>query len=456
MDFSVTGSQLSSYTLQGTEYAPFFGAKNNSTFQSSLTTITGSFEEIANRNIALDLFGWGGDGFSEALYNAALNIFNPTTFKTGLSGLMPTAQSNSSPDSLSNRNWTYDGGYPVSLSDAYSGSYMYEGKNYSYSGNELRTGIYSVTPRLIAETLSSNELVLLHSAVTAANTTYLSPYGLASIDLSLLPSGSQSGSTIPSFGMVLVPGLGIKDLLTSIPAAVGLSVGQPRDLAPTDGATINVSAPGWSETIQLIRISKADAAGSRLQTRQPESGFGTKVGSLIVGGDGHDVITGGFGWDIADGGGGNDLVKTGNGRDILCGGVGADELWGGFGWNTFRSDKDGSADLLVIRSDQWLINPRQNNTAGNNADGSKTDVIEGLDSIDRIKIQGVSSDEISVRAEASAHGLSGIGIYAKGYLEALYVGGDLSAAQLQAMVSGDNTAAAVNNTLASYGSGWVL
>jgi Ca2+-binding RTX toxin-like protein len=235
-----------------------------------------------------------------------------------------------------------------------------------------------------------------------------------------------------------------------------LSPGATKDLVIADGATLKINAPGWSETIQLIRVAQAATSGSRLQTRQPEDGLQGKFGSLVVGGDGADVITGGFGWDIADGGAGNDLVKVGNGRDILCGGLGADELWGGFGWNTFRSEKDGSSDLLVIRSDQWLSNPRQNNTAGNNADGSKADVIEALDSIDRIVIQGCESSQISVRANASANGLSGIGIYAMGYLEALYIGGELTTTQLQLMATGDNSQGAIDNTVFSYRGEWSL
>lgn len=267
---------------------------------------------------------------------------------------------------------------------------------------------------------------------------------------------SNSGGKGSAFSTELLPSQSIGSVLASISQGLVLSPGATKDLVIADGATLKINAPGWSETIQLIRVAQAATSGSRLQTRQPEDGLQGKFGSLVVGGDGADVITGGFGWDIADGGAGNDLVKVGNGRDILCGGLGADELWGGFGWNTFRSEKDGSSDLLVIRSDQWLSNPRQNNTAGNNADGSKTDVIEALDSIDRIVIQGCESSQITVRANASANGLSGIGIYAMGYLEALYIGGELTTTQLQLMATGDNSQGAIDNTVFSYRGEWSL
>ena len=266
---------------------------------------------------------------------------------------------------------------------------------------------------------------------------------------------SFAADGIPSFDLALLSGQAINELLSSIPVAVGLIESQSKDIAPSDGATINVSAPGWSETIQLIRIAKADASGSRLATRLPEDGFSGKVGSLIVGDDGNDVITGGFGWDAADGGSGNDLVKTGNGRDMLCVGLSADELWGGFGWTIFRSEIDGSSDRLVIRSDHWLKNPRLGNTAGNNADDSKVDVIERLDSNDLIVVQGVNSGQVSVRSGAVANGVSGIGIYANNVLEGLYTGSNLTASQLQAMVIGDDSQAAIDNTIFGYGSAWL-
>ena len=51
----------------------------------------------------------------------------------------------------------------------------------------------------------------------------------------------------------------------------------------------------------------------------------------------------------------------------------------------------------------------------------------------------------------NAKGLTGIGIYGKGALEALYTGGDLSINQITQMTSGDASAAAMANQINSYG-----
>ena len=49
----------------------------------------------------------------------------------------------------------------------------------------------------------------------------------------------------------------------------------------------------------------------------------------------------------------------------------------------------------------------------------------------------------------SQHG-DRIGIYAKGTLEAVYTGGNLSVGQITQMTSGDGSAAAMNNQMWSY------
>lgn len=156
----------------------------------------------------------------------------------------------------------------------------------------------------------------------------------------------------------------------------------------------------------------------------------------LYGGWGPDQIFGRTGWDYLDGGAGDDFIRAGIGRDTVSGGSGADELHGDFGWNTFKSEKDGFSDLLVIKSDEWLVNPLSRKS-GNNPNGERADIIEGLDSDDRIQIIGVFTPEITVRSGATAHDLSGIGIYAKGALEAIYIGGDLSVDQISAMTRGD-------------------
>jgi subtilisin-like proprotein convertase family protein len=175
-----------------------------------------------------------------------------------------------------------------------------------------------------------------------------------------------------------------------------------------------------------------------------------RQGSSLYGGWGDDQLFGSMGSDFLSGGKGNDLIRAGIGRDIISGDAGSDELHGDFGWNTFKSEIDDSIDLLVIKSDEWLVNPLSG-TAGNNPNGGKADILEGLDSYDQIKIVGVYESEISIISNSTAHGLSGIGIYAKGALEALYTGDNLSVAQITAMTSGDGSAAAMANQISSYG-----
>ena len=211
---------------------------------------------------------------------------------------------------------------------------------------------------------------------------------------------------------------------------------QVQDL--TDTKLMDIVASSWSDKVQINRVAKASDNGDILEGKQRDANVDGVVGSVLTGGKGSDRIQAMAGWDIVEGGEGNDLVRAGNGRDILSGGSGKDELWGGFGWNTYKGDKDGSEDLLVIKSDEWQVNPL-NGKAGNNPDGSKCDIIEELDSIDKIIIQGVNTSDLRFEANVKGQGLTGIGIYAKGALEALYTGGDLTVAQLTAMTTGDIT-----------------
>jgi Calx-beta domain/RTX calcium-binding nonapeptide repeat (4 copies) len=220
---------------------------------------------------------------------------------------------------------------------------------------------------------------------------------------------------------------------------------------PTESKLLDITTSSWTEKVKINRVAKASDKGDTIEGKQKDSSSTDIVGSVLTGGKGKDSIQAKAGWDMVDGGDGDDLVKTGNGRDILTGGNGRDELWGGFGWNTYKGDKDGFSDLIVIKSDQHLANPTLGNKSGNNSDGLKTDIIENLDSIDRIIIQGVATNQITFASNATAHGLTGIGIYSKGFIEALYTGGDLTLTQLTAMTTGDASAAVMNNTLTSYG-----
>jgi len=219
---------------------------------------------------------------------------------------------------------------------------------------------------------------------------------------------------------------------------------------------VSVQTASRSESYTINYVDQADAGGEWLLAKQldfdPTLSPGSQtigiVGSFLQGSDASDVLRGLAGWDILDAKGGDDLVHGGNGRDIISGGAGSDELHGDFGWNTYTDQADGFVDLIAIKSDQFLVNWWYG-TAGNNANGQKADIIEKLDANDQIKIIGVATDDLSFSA-AIAHGQDGIGIFANGVLEALYTGGDLSAAQLEAMNTGDASDAAINNQTWSY------
>jgi hypothetical protein len=218
----------------------------------------------------------------------------------------------------------------------------------------------------------------------------------------------------------------------------------------TDTKLLDINASSWSDKVQINRVAKATDSGDILEALMPDLKADPRVGSVLNGGAGKDVISGKAGWDVLDGGDNEDLIHGGNGRDIITGGLGRDELHGDFGWNTYKSEKDGVSDLVAIKSDQWLVNWLYGK-AGNNADGSKCDIIEGLDALDKIKIIGVDTRDITFAANVNAKGLTGIGIYAKGALEALYTGNDLSINQITQMTSGDASAAAMANQINSYG-----
>ena len=132
-------------------------------------------------------------------------------------------------------------------------------------------------------------------------------------------------------------------------------------------------------------------------------------------------------------------MKAGNGRDVIDGGDGGDTLFGGFGLNTFEDELDGEIDQLYFRSDQWAENWLYS-SAGNSPNGEKADKIEMLDEFDEIYVQGVSTSQLSYGSvdhnSNLGETLSGIGIYASGVLEAVYVGGNLSHAQIEAMTRG--------------------
>ena len=114
-------------------------------------------------------------------------------------------------------------------------------------------------------------------------------------------------------------------------------------------------------------------------------------------------------------------------------------MYGGFGLNTFEDADDGEIDQLFFKSDQhsynWIYDK-----AGNSPNGQKADKIMELDEFDEIFVQGVETEELRFRP-VSHHSnlgetLEGIGIYASGALEAVYVGDDLSLGQIESMTQG--------------------
>jgi len=219
-------------------------------------------------------------------------------------------------------------------------------------------------------------------------------------------------------------------------------------IEPTN-KSLSITASTWTGTTSINYVIKATNNGNQIEAKQVDLNS-TNMGSILQGGNGDDQLQGKAGWDIFDAGDGNDFIRAGNGRDIISGGAGRDELHGDFGWNTYRSEKDGVSDLIAVKSDHYLVNWIYGK-AGNSPNGEKADIIEGLDSIDKIKIIGVDTREITFAANVSAKGVTGIGIYGKGILEALYTGGDLSVAQITQMTSGDASAAAMSNSVNAYG-----
>ena len=159
----------------------------------------------------------------------------------------------------------------------------------------------------------------------------------------------------------------------------------------------------------------------------------------IKGGPGNDTLYGYRGSDELLGGQGSDELRAGNGKDILKGGSDADTLYGGFGLNTFIGEVDGVVDALYLKSDHLAYNYIYGK-AGNSPTGEKADKIGALDPYDLIFIQGADTSQLSFGNVSHVSNLGetfiGIGIYAAGVLEAVYVGGNLSASQLQAMTSG--------------------
>ena len=157
---------------------------------------------------------------------------------------------------------------------------------------------------------------------------------------------------------------------------------------------------------------------------------------VMLGGAGDDFLGGGGGPDHIFGQADIDEIRAGHGKDLLSGGSGSDVLYGGGGANTFLPELDGSVDELFILSDfrshgyEW----------GRSHGGINADVIQELDADDRITILGTSDSELSFRdVVAGTHNQSqaGIGIFDGEMLEAIYVGSNLDANQLDSITGAD-------------------
>lgn len=191
---------------------------------------------------------------------------------------------------------------------------------------------------------------------------------------------------------------------------------------------------GYIDGIPTFSVSEFNIAISDVVNFTPGlpiSQLGIFDGSdYMSGSDGGDVLEGLRGADEIWGAGGDDLIRAGNGGDIIWGAEGSDVLYGGFGRNTFKWEDDGSIDQIFLKSDQFAYNYIYSKS-GNSPNGEKADLIYGLDSFDRIYIQGVSTGDLSFYESGG-----NIEILAKGYLEAVYTGGNLSVDQLKSMTAG--------------------
>ena len=75
-------------------------------------------------------------------------------------------------------------------------------------------------------------------------------------------------------------------------------------------------------------------------------------------------------------------------------------------------------------------------------DGTTADIISELERDDRITILGTSDSSLSFRSVAAGtynQNQAGIGIFDGNSLEALYIGSNLNASQLDAITTGDPT-----------------
>jgi len=206
----------------------------------------------------------------------------------------------------------------------------------------------------------------------------------------------------------------------------------PDFLADND---LNALVEVWGAEIRRLGDGGQVFAGKNYS----EAVEGGRGDDQFKGGGGDDTLIGFRGFDTLEGDEGDDVLRAGNGRDFLVGGLGSDVIYGGFGRNTYDGMRDGSIDYIFFKSDQWAENWLYG-SAGNNQEGEKADVLQNLDSYDRVFLQGVSDEMIDVSPVIHEFGdeqvVEGIGIFAAGYLEAIYTGNELSEFEIMSLTSG--------------------
>ena len=188
----------------------------------------------------------------------------------------------------------------------------------------------------------------------------------------------------------------------------------------SDYATTGIDKLGGSRLPDFIHLLDSD-----------DRFTGGRGGDLIFGDAGNDWIHGNGGGDDIHAEMGNDTIKGGHGHDKIWGGQGSDWIWGGIGQNTVDAGaNDGNSDQIFVPVDQV-----QNLEFGN-PDSANADILNNLGLEDRIFMHGLGISDISLTYGATSHnGISGIGIYANGTLEAL-VTGNFNTAQIDSMTTG--------------------
>lgn len=219
----------------------------------------------------------------------------------------------------------------------------------------------------------------------------------------------------------------------------GFTSNQTIDMrsTPSNGRAIRAS------NIEGLTGNLLISEGSVIENSVGGSGddyiFGNTTHNSIAGGGGNDTIRAMTGWDTLIGGDGDDRLEAGRGRDTIFGGSGSDVLLGGFGPNHFSSNKDMAIDQIHLQSDHFKLNWFYG-TTGNNVDNKKCDVIQSMDSFDKISIHGVDDSVLSYRnavLDSPSFGqLSGIGVFAGESMELIYTGSDLTIAQIDFATTG--------------------